>query len=90
MKHGILKARLADTLTDGLRGLLLEEHGYDVSIVEYISPLETPKNLMIRAYRTGVPNLESQNQADFLKNALNIYPAFNYHLDQYTYGNQIE
>lgn len=90
MKHGILKARLADTLTDGLRGLLLEEHGYEVSIVEYISPLETPKNLMIRAYRTGVPNLESQKQADFLKNALNIYPAFNYHLDQYTYGNQIE
>lgn len=90
MKHGILKARLADTLTDGLRGLLLEEHGYEVSIVEYISPLETPKNLMIRAYRTGVPNLESQKQADFLKHSLNIYPAFNYHLDQYTYGNQIE
>jgi len=86
MKHGILKARLADTLTDGLRGLMLEEHGYEVSIVEYISPLETPKNLMIRAYRTGTPNEASKENADQLIRALSIYPAFRYYLDQYTYG----
>lgn len=86
MKHGILKARLADTLTDGLRGLMLEEHGYEVSIVEYISPLETPKNLMIRAYRTGTPNEASRENADQLIRALSIYPAFRYYLDQYTYG----
>jgi SAM-dependent methyltransferase len=87
MKHGILKARLADTLTDGLRGLMLEEHGYEVSIVEYISPLETPKNLMIRALRTGEPNAASKKNADELIRQLGIYPAFRYHLDQYTYGN---
>jgi len=86
MKHGILKARLADTLTDGLRGLMLEEHGYDVSIVEYISPLETPKNLMIRAYRTGSPNEASKENADNLIAEFGIYPAFRYYLDQYTYG----
>ncbi len=86
MKHGILKARLADTLTDGLRGLMLEEHGYDVSIVEYISPLETPKNLMIRAYRTGRPNEVSKENADHLISEFGIYPAFRYYLDQYTYG----
>jgi len=49
MKHGILKARIADALTDGLRATYLEGMGYDVSVVEYISPLDTPKNLMIRA-----------------------------------------
>lgn len=49
MKYGILKARIADALTDGMRGNYLEANGYDVSIVEYISPLDTPKNLMIRA-----------------------------------------
>lgn len=90
LKHGILKARLADTLTDGLRGLLLESHGYEVSIVEYISPLETPKNLMIRAYRTGEPNTDSMTEANDLISALNIYPAFNYYLDQYSYGNEFE
>jgi len=86
MKHGILKARLADTLTDGLRGLMLEEHGYEVSIVEYISPLETPKNLMIRAYRTGEPNEASKKNADQLIKEFSIYPAFRYYLEQYTYG----
>lgn len=86
MKHGILKARLADTLTDGLRGLMLEEHGYEVSIVEYISPLETPKNLMIRAYRTGEPNEASKENADQLIKEFSIYPAFRYYLEQYTYG----
>ena len=86
MKHGILKARLADTLTDGLRGLMLEEHGYDVSIVEYISPLETPKNLMIRAFNTGTPDAAAKENADELIRSFGIYPAFRYHLDQYTYG----
>lgn len=86
LKHGILKARLADTLTDGLRGLMLEEHGYEVSIVEYISPLETPKNLMIRAMHKGSENINAKNEADDIINALSIYPAFRYYLDQYRYG----
>ncbi len=90
LKHGILKARLADTLTDGLRGLMLEEHGYEVSIVEYISPLETPKNLMIRAMRRGGENLNSKKEADEMIKALSISPAFRYYLDQYTYGLNFE
>jgi len=51
-KYGILKARIADNLTDGLRGLYLEAQGYEVSMVEYISPLDTPKNLMMRCFKT--------------------------------------
>lgn len=90
LKHGILKARLADTLTDGLRGLMLEEHGYDVSIVEYISPLETPKNLMIRAMKKGSENLTSKKEADEMIKALSISPAFRYYLDKYTYGFDFE
>ncbi len=55
LKYGILKARIADALTDGLRANYLEAMGYDVSVAEYISPLDTPKNLMIRAEKkTGV------------------------------------
>lgn len=47
LKHGILKARIADALTDGMRILLLSAYGYQSRILEYISPLDTPKNLMI-------------------------------------------
>ena len=52
-KHGVFKARLADVLTDGLRCMILEAFGYTVSAVEYVSPLDTPKNLLIRATLTG-------------------------------------
>lgn len=53
LKHGILKRRMADVLTDGIRCLILEQEGYDTTIREYISPLETPKNLLIKARRRG-------------------------------------
>lgn len=52
LRHGILNARIADSLTDGLRALYLEAMGYEVSMIEYISPLDTPKNLMMRCVKT--------------------------------------
>lgn len=72
-KHGILKARLADTLTDGLRSAYLESEGYKVSLIEYISPLETPKNIMIRAVYTGKEG--SRDEYEKLKKALGVEPA---------------
>lgn len=53
IKHGVFKARLADILTDGLRCMILEAFGYSVSAVEYVSPLDTPKNLLIRSVLSG-------------------------------------
>lgn len=55
-RHGVFQARFNDVLTDSLRALKLEAEGYKVSVVEYISPLDSPKNLLIRATRTGHPN----------------------------------
>lgn len=74
-RHGILKARLADTLTDGLRAAYLESVGYKVSMIEYISPLETPKNIMIRAVYTGKVNEKSREEFENLKKILNVKPA---------------
>lgn len=74
-KHGILKARLADVLTDGVRGIILESMGYEVSIVEYISPLDTPKNLMIRAIKQGGKNRKAYESYIELKEALGIEPT---------------
>lgn len=75
IKHGILKARMADVLTDGLRSLFLEALGYKVSLVEYISPLETPKNLMLRADKSGSPNKKAMEDYRQLKKLLNVQPA---------------
>lgn len=77
LKHGILKARIADALTDGMRSMMLEAKGYDVSVVEYISPLETPKNLMIRAVRGNEAKEKPELLDDYMKLMadLNAYPA---------------
>lgn len=75
IKYGVLKARIADALTDGIRGLLLEAMGYEVSIVEYISPLDTPKNLMIRAIKRGSRNRKAYDEYLELKERLGINPA---------------
>jgi len=55
-KHSIFRNRLSDVLTDGLRVAALESRGYKVSVVEYVSPLDTPKNIMLRATVQGRGN----------------------------------
>ena len=51
--HSILKQKVASAATDALRALLLEIHGYKVTVCELIDPEETPKNVLIRAVKTG-------------------------------------
>lgn len=75
IKHGIFKARLADLLTDGLRSLYLEAKGYKTSVIEYISPLETPKNLMIRAVKAKEENPKAVKEFQEFKELLNIRPS---------------
>lgn len=48
-KHGIIKDKFTELLTDGLRGLKLESVGYDVSMIEFTSLEHTSKNIMIKA-----------------------------------------
>ena len=54
-RHGILRERFADTLTDALRALLLRLQGYRVDVVEFVGAEHTPRNTMLRAVLTGSP-----------------------------------
>ena len=47
LRHGVMLEREAETLTDGLRALLLEKSGYATKLFEFISTEHTPKNNMI-------------------------------------------
>jgi len=47
LKHGIFMERQAEMVTDGLRALLLEYHGYSTKVFEFISDAHTPKNVLI-------------------------------------------
>lgn len=52
LKHGIVKEKFSTLLTDSIRSEVLEAFGYKSDIVEFISAENTPKNQLIRAYRT--------------------------------------
>ena len=52
-KFGLMKERLGDLLTDALRAQLLRIVGYRVEIIEFVGGEHTPRNLMIRAVKTG-------------------------------------
>jgi SAM-dependent methyltransferase len=46
-RFGILKERQAEIITDTIRAMLLEAHGYKTNVFEFISLEHTPKNVMI-------------------------------------------
>lgn len=83
LEHGVFKARMADILTDGMRTLMLKAKGYKVSVVEYISPLETPKNLMIRAVKENEEDIDAMNEYINMMSSLNVYPALYDFLNQW-------
>ena len=52
-RHGLLKERMGDLLTDAIRAHILRLLGYRVDTIEFVAGEHTPRNLMIRAVRTG-------------------------------------
>lgn len=52
LQHGILEERQAEIITDGIRALIMEAHGYQTKVFEFISTEHTPKNLMITGKKT--------------------------------------
>jgi hypothetical protein len=59
-KHGLLRERWADVLTDSLRAHLLRRSGYRTDVVEFVDSKHTPRNVLLRAHRTGAPASREQ------------------------------
>lgn len=53
MSHGIIKERMSALLTDAIRADVMEDMGYNVDMIEFIDFEHSPKNIMLRAVRTG-------------------------------------
>ncbi len=75
IKHGIFKTRFNDLLTDSLRSLFIESYGYEVTPIEYVSPLDTPKNLMIRAIKKLDYNEKAASEYNKMKELFDVYPT---------------
>ncbi len=74
-KHGILKDRFTELLTDGLRGLKLEARGYDVAMIEFTSLEHTSKNIMIKAVKAREENPRAQQEYQRLKEFYQVNPT---------------
>ena len=73
LKHGIIKEKFSTLLTDSIRSEVLEAFGYKSDIVEFISEENTPKNQLIRAYKTTDKiNFEKLASLESFVESLNI------------------
>lgn len=73
LKYGILKERISALITDALRAELLESKGYETQILEFIDMEHTPKNLLIRAVKTG--KISGTDKTADMMRELNIHPT---------------
>lgn len=79
LKHGIIKDKFTELLTNSLRGLKLEAAGYDVNMIEFTSLEHTSKNVMIKAVFPDKQNLAAKEKAsqeyEALKKFYNVRPT---------------
>jgi hypothetical protein len=76
LRHGILRERLADLLTDAFRAQILRVLGYRVRILEFVSPEATARNIMLRAalgVRKGNPSVVDEYRD--MRDAWRVVPA---------------
>ncbi len=75
-RHGILRERFADGLTDALRAAILRMLGYRVDVVEFVESKHTPRNVALRAVRTQAPPTP-ESVAEYLEvtRAWSVTPA---------------
>ena len=65
LRHGILRERLCDILTDAFRAMILRVLGYRTQVVEFVSPDATARNILLRA-ELGARGGQSGAVSDYL------------------------
>jgi SAM-dependent methyltransferase len=77
LRHGLLLGRQADLVTDALRAAALEQHGYRVDVIEFVSAEHTAKNVMLRAECSPSPARAERARADYdeLRRRFGVRPA---------------
>ncbi len=80
-KYGLIKERMAALITDAMRAQYLEGCGYDTQILEFIDMEHTPKNILIRAVKTGKKK-DNQEAVKGCEEFLHITPTLGRLLNQ--------
>ncbi len=78
-KYGIFLERHAEMLTDSIRALLLEYSGYQTKVVQFVSDMHTPKNVMIIAIKKSPPGDHRKDEILAKLQSLKSYFGIGYH-----------
>src|SRR3954449_8346631 len=77
LRHGLLLGRQADLVTDALRAAALEQLGYRVDVIEFVSAEHTAKNVMLRAVRAPSASRAARARREYveLRDRWGVEPA---------------
>ena len=75
MDYGLLRERFAALATDGLRAKYLESVGYETQVLEFIDMEHTPKNILIRAVKSGKENEKAAEEIKKCIQFLRVSPT---------------
>lgn len=75
LQYGLIKERTAALFTDALRANLLESKGYKTQILEFIDMEHTPKNILIRAVKSGRSKENDQSEYENIIKFLSVKPT---------------
>ena len=81
LKYGLIKERMAALVTDALRAEYLEREGYETQVLEFIDMEHTPKNILLRAVKTGKKG-ENADAIRACEEALGVSPTLGRLLDE--------
>lgn len=65
LRHGILRERFCDILTDTFRAMILRILGFKTQVIEFVSPDATARNILLRA-EYGVKPGQGQSVSEYL------------------------
>lgn len=84
LQHGLIKERFSALATDSIRAELLSLVGYETQLMEFIDMEHTPKNILIRAYKTGKkPNAGQFERYQQFTSLLSAKPFLENELKEY-------
>jgi SAM-dependent methyltransferase len=76
-RYGVVKERTAALMTDAIRANLLACCGYRTQLMEFVDMAHTPKNLLIRAVKTGSADRGKMlAEVESLMRFFHLSPAF--------------
>ncbi|MCD0488025.1 SAM-dependent methyltransferase [Pedobacter sp. MC2016-14] len=85
LKYGIFMERQAEMVTDGIRALILEYYGYKTKVMEFISDVHTPKNVLIvgvKANPAADLDLNGKQILKKIKEAKDFFGISYHHLEK--------